>query len=50
MKTLFLTEAVHPRDFHYWHEVACRTIVDDDSRPERRLGFDARIEVGALKR
>jgi AraC family transcriptional activator of tynA and feaB len=49
MKTLFSTEAVHPRDrFYYWHEVACRTIVDHDSRPQRRRGFDARIEAGTL--
>lgn len=49
MKTLFSTENVHPRDrFDYWHTVACRTVVDHESKPESRRSFSARIEVGLL--
>lgn len=49
METLFSTAAVHPRDrFDYWHEVACKTIVDHDSKPERREIFRAELEAGTL--
>ncbi len=49
METLFTTDDVHPRDrFAYWHEVACRNIVDHDSEPVSRLTFEAAIEAAAL--
>ncbi len=49
METIFSTQRIHRRDkFDYWHSVACKRIVDHDSRPEARLSFDAEIEFGAL--
>jgi AraC family transcriptional activator of tynA and feaB len=49
MERLFSTEDVHPRDrFDYWHQVACRTIVDHDSWPDCRPRFQAAIETGAM--
>lgn len=49
MQKLFSTKDVHPRDrFEYWHEVACKTVVEHDSRPRRHLGFDAEIEATEL--
>jgi AraC family transcriptional regulator, positive regulator of tynA and feaB len=49
MERVFSTDNVHTRDrFNYWHEVACRTIVEHDSWPDCRAGFEAQIEVGAL--
>jgi AraC family transcriptional regulator, positive regulator of tynA and feaB len=49
MEMLFSTKDVHPRDrFSYWHEVACRNIVNHDSVPESRPTFQAAIEAGAL--
>jgi AraC family transcriptional activator of tynA and feaB len=49
METLFSTDDVHPRDrFDYWHDVACRSIVQHDSRPECRLTFRAGIQTGML--
>ena len=49
MKTLFSTKTVHPRDrFDFWHSVACRNLVDHNSRTECLLSFDAQIETGSL--
>lgn len=49
MKTIFSTEAVHPRDrFDYWHSVACRTMVAHDSTPTCRQTFHAELRGGAL--
>lgn len=49
METIFSTQRIHRRDkFDYWHSVACKQIVDHDSRPEARLSFDAEIELGTL--
>jgi AraC family transcriptional activator of tynA and feaB len=49
MQKLFSTDAVHPRDrFDYWHDVACRQILDHDSQPESRLKFQATIYTGLL--
>ena len=49
METVFSTHEVHVRDrFDYWHDVACRSIVNHDSRPECRLKFNAAIQAGAL--
>ncbi|WP_027531791.1 helix-turn-helix domain-containing protein [Bradyrhizobium sp. WSM3983] len=49
METIFSTQRIHRRDkFDYWHSVACKQIVDHDSRPEARLSFDAEIELDAL--
>ncbi len=44
METVFSTYEVHVRDrFDYWHDVACRSIVNHDSQPECRLTFNAAI-------
>lgn len=49
MQTLFSTSNVHPRDrFDYWHSVACKTIVDHDSRPKCRGTFQAELQWGTL--
>ena len=49
METVFSTYEVHVRDrFDYWHDVACRSIVNHDSQPECRLTFNAAIQAGAL--
>jgi AraC family transcriptional activator of tynA and feaB len=49
METVFSTSEVHVRDrFDYWHDVACRSIVNHDSQPECRLTFNAAIQAGAL--
>ncbi len=49
MEKLFSTDAVHPRDrFDYWHDIACRKILDHDSQPECRLKFQATIYMGLL--
>ena len=49
MEKLFSTDAVHPRDrFDYWHDIACRKILDHDSQPECRPKFQAAIYAGRL--
>jgi AraC family transcriptional activator of tynA and feaB len=49
MKKLFSTADVHRRDrFDYWHNVACKTLVDHLSKPECRQTFEAQIETGTL--
>ena len=49
MKTLFSTTEVHPRDrFDYWHDVACKSIVNHDSSPECRQSFRAELQSGVL--
>jgi AraC family transcriptional regulator, positive regulator of tynA and feaB len=49
METVFSTSEVHVRDrFDYWHDVACRSIVNHESQPECRLTFNAAIQAGAL--
>jgi AraC family transcriptional activator of tynA and feaB len=49
METLFSTDTVHPRDrFDYWHDVACRNLIEHDSLPECRLSFQATIQAGLL--
>src|ERR1700675_2671758 len=49
MKKLFSTADVHRRDrFDYWHNVACKTLVDHFSKPECRQTFEAQIETGTL--
>jgi AraC-like DNA-binding protein len=49
MKTLFSTREVHPRDrFDYWHEVACKLVVDHHSRPENRRSFQAELRADTL--
>ena len=49
MKTVFSTKLVHPRDkFDFWHSVARKDIVDHDSRPANRLGFEAQIDTGVF--
>jgi AraC family transcriptional activator of tynA and feaB len=49
MKIVLSTAEIHPRDrFLYWHEVACRHLVDHDSSPECRASFRAELQAGAL--
>jgi AraC family transcriptional regulator, positive regulator of tynA and feaB len=49
MKKLFSTADVHPRDrFDYWHNVACKNLVDHSSKPECRQTFAAHIEAETL--
>lgn len=49
MKSVFSTKTMHPRDkFDYWHSVACKSIVDHDSRPNSGPSFEAEIETGVL--
>jgi AraC-like DNA-binding protein len=49
LKTVFSTQAVHPRDrFDYWHQIACKRVVDHDSRPESRLNFTAELQAERL--
>jgi AraC family transcriptional regulator, positive regulator of tynA and feaB len=49
MEMLFSTKNVHPRHrFDYWHEVACKNIVQHNSQPECRSQFHAAIQVGSL--
>jgi AraC family transcriptional activator of tynA and feaB len=51
VKTVFSTKLVHPRDkFDFWHSVACKNIVDHDSRPANRLSFEAEIHTGSFGR
>jgi AraC family transcriptional regulator, positive regulator of tynA and feaB len=45
VRTLFSTAGVHPRDrFDYWHEAACKYILDHDATPERRQDFHAELQ------
>jgi AraC family transcriptional activator of tynA and feaB len=49
VQTLFSTSNIHPRDrFDYWHSVACKMVVDHDSRPECRETFEAELQGGTL--
>ncbi len=49
MRILFSTADVHPRDrFDYWHDVACRNIVNHDSEPDCRQNFRAELQSGVL--
>jgi hypothetical protein len=49
VQTLFSTSNVHSQDrFDYWHSVACKTIVDHDSRPKCRGTFQAELQWGTL--
>jgi AraC family transcriptional activator of tynA and feaB len=49
VETLFSTKDVHPRDrFDYWHNVACKFVVDHDARPECRASFEAALSWGSL--
>lgn len=51
VETIFSTKLVHPRDkFDLWHSVACQNIVDHNSQPVNRLGFEAEIETGSFGR
>jgi AraC family transcriptional activator of tynA and feaB len=45
VRTLFSTASVHRRDrFDYWHEAACKYILDHDARPESRENFHADLQ------
>ena len=49
MEKLFSTSHVHQRDrFDFWHDVACKHIVDHNSQPECRQSFHADIAMGSL--
>jgi AraC family transcriptional regulator, positive regulator of tynA and feaB len=49
MEQLFSTHQVHERDrFDYWHNIACKTIIDHSSWPECRENFYAEIRTGSL--
>lgn len=49
MQRLFSTDDVRPRErFDYWHQVACRHILNHDSRPENQSTFHASIQTGVL--
>jgi len=46
MRTLFSTTQVHPRDrFAYWHEVACKTLVDHHAKPDSCQTFRAELHA-----
>src|ERR1700679_751673 len=49
MKTILSTMDVHRRDrFDFWHEVACKNLIDHSSIPQCRHSFEAKIEMGML--
>jgi AraC family transcriptional regulator, positive regulator of tynA and feaB len=49
MKKLFSTADVHQRDrFDYWHEVACKNVVEHACRPLSRLSFSAELEADSM--
>ena len=49
MQKLFSTNNVHPRDrFDCWHSIACKTVVNHDSRPECRATFQAELQWETL--
>ncbi len=49
MQKLFSTQELHPRDkFDFWHDVACKSIVDHSSRPQSRREFWAELEHGSF--
>ncbi len=49
METVFSTDHVHQRDrFDYWHEVACRDVVEHDSKPDCRGVFRAELRAGSI--
>jgi AraC-like DNA-binding protein len=49
LQKLFSTNNVHPRDrFDCWHSIACKTVVNHDSRPECRASFQAELQWGTL--
>lgn len=44
MDRIFTTADVHPRNrFEYWHDVACKTILLHEAKPESRLEFQGQI-------
>lgn len=46
---IFSSDDFHPRDrFAAWHDVACKTIVKHDSRPDDASHFYARLKATAL--
>jgi AraC family transcriptional regulator, positive regulator of tynA and feaB len=49
METVFSTDRVHQRDrFDYWHEVACRDVVEHDSKPGCRGTFRAELRTASI--
>lgn len=50
MKMIFSTADIRPVDrFDSWHEMACRYVIDHDSRPDCRLSFEATLTVASLE-
>jgi len=49
MQTLFSTSNVEPRlRFDYWHDVACKELIQHDSVPDDRMAFSAILRRGTL--
>ena len=49
LERLFSTHDVHPRErFAYWHDVACKTLVNHHSKPHGQQPFHAHLEAGSL--
>jgi len=49
VKTIFSTTDVHARErFDYWHDVACKNLVEHDSNPGCRQTFQAELQSEGL--
>ena len=49
MERLFSTHDVHQRDrFSYWHDVACKNLVEHECQPQSSRSFHAEIESAML--
>jgi AraC family transcriptional regulator, positive regulator of tynA and feaB len=49
VQTFFSTNEVHARDrFDYWHDIACKTLIQHSSKPECRQTFQAEIQISSL--
>jgi hypothetical protein len=49
MQSIFSTAEVPPRHrYDYWHEIACRRIIEHDGKPEDPGTFEGEIRAGFL--
>src|SRR5689334_9826457 len=49
MKRIFSTDGLAARDrYDCWHEVVCKQVIDHDSFPDSRLGFEASLDAATL--
>jgi AraC family transcriptional regulator, positive regulator of tynA and feaB len=49
MERLFSTHDVHQRErFSYWHDVACKNLVEHECQPQSSRSFHAEIESAML--